>query len=110
MADATGYPLPKERGVVLQAPGSLNVERGAGAGWQSIARSGAELSRDAIGLLKQEQAAAQAAYLADAEVEARTFFRDARDRNAFNPEALDRETTGFIEGKMSGAEPWAINH
>jgi hypothetical protein len=78
------------------------VERGS--------RRGRKLAKAGGDYLKVAEHKAQVGYLADQDVEIQRKQIELRNEHANDPAKFDAAWTGYAEGKLAGAEPWAVNH
>ncbi|MCC6315353.1 MAG: transglycosylase SLT domain-containing protein [Thermomicrobiales bacterium] len=114
----TGLPLPKTGDARTQPITVIDADRySAAKAWGDIAAAGARLAsagadigQIAAAAEKKDKHQAEVGYLADQEIEIRRMRTDLRDKHAGDPAAFDAAWKGFTDGKLAGAEPWAVTH
>jgi muramidase (phage lysozyme) len=112
MATGTGLPAPQSGGPVLaQAAGGVSADALFNAqSWTQIAGAGEQLAKAGGDYLKVAEHKAQVGYLSDQDVEIQRKQIEYRNTHANDPAGFDAAWNGYAEGKLSTAEPWAINH
>jgi hypothetical protein len=78
--------------------------------WSRIAAAGESLAKAGGDYLKVAEHKAQVGYLSDQDVEIQRKQIELRNEHANDPAKFDAAWTGYAEGKLAGAEPWAVNH
>lgn len=110
MARGTGLPSP-DNDVLARAASVQSGDRfSSAAAWSNIARSGARVKNQALAEFEQANRQAQAAYLAEEEVEITKKRAELRNKHAFSPKAFETEWQAYTEGKLGNVEPWAVDH
>jgi hypothetical protein len=111
MATGTGLPIPSSAPVLTQAPGGVSGDALFNAdSWNKIAASGAKLADSAGDYLKVSEHKAQVGYLADQDVQIQRKQIELRDQYAYDPKGFDTAWSGYRDGKLSEAAPWAVDH
>src|SRR5437763_1720265 len=111
MATGTGLPVPNGAPVLTQAPGGVSGDALFNAdSWSRIAASGAKLADSAFDVLKVSEHKAQVGYLADQDVQIQRKQIELRDQYAYDPKGFDTAWSGYRDGKLSEAAPWAVDH
>jgi hypothetical protein len=114
MARGTGLPLPQSD-ATLQ-PGGLTDKPNAYSNadsWAQVAQAGAQLHARGVSLIERETHEAQTGYLAGAELDVdRDYLNmvDQHSKDGPDPQGFDKAWTAYTEGRLSKAEPWAVNH
>jgi hypothetical protein len=114
MARGTGLPLPQSD-ATLQ-PGGLTDKPNAYSNadsWSQIAQTGAQLHARGVSMIERETHEAQTGYLAGAELDVdRDYLNmvDQHSKDGPDPQGFDKAWTAYTEGRLSKAEPWAVNH
>lgn len=112
-ATGTGLPLQDRSPATVQpggSPATFNGGDGGASDWLRIAASSEQLATTATHALGIEVHQAQVGYLADQNVEIARKRADLRDQYQGDPDGFDAAWTGYTEGKLQQAEPWAIPH
>lgn len=112
MATGTGLPQVSSGGPVLaQGPGSVSADAlFNAASWNQIAAAGEKLAGAAGDYLKVSEHKAQVGYLADQDVEIQRKQIELRNEHAYDPAKFDNAWQAYSDGKLAGAEPWAVPH
>lgn len=110
----TGVPVQQNEPVLTQ-PGGVTPMVNADAlstaqSWGQIAQAGARLADAAGDYAKVEIHQAKVGYLAGQDVEIARKRADLRDQFANDPQGFDAAWTGYRDGKIGAAEPWAVPH
>jgi hypothetical protein len=114
MAKGTGLPLPQSD-ATLQ-PGGLTDKPNAYSNadsWAQVAQTGAQLHARGVSMIEREAHEAQTGYLAGAELDVdRDYLNmvDQHSKDGPDPQGFDKAWTAYTEGRLSKAEPWAVNH
>jgi hypothetical protein len=114
MARGTGLPLPQSD-ATLQ-PGGLTEKPNAYSNadsWAQVAQAGAQLHARGVSMIERETHEAQTGYLAGAELDVdRDYLNmvDQHSKDGPDPQGFDKAWTAYTEGRLSKAEPWAVNH
>ncbi|MCK1706120.1 hypothetical protein IVA86_33145 [Bradyrhizobium sp. 146] len=111
MATGTGLPIPTSAPVLTQAPGVSNADALFNAeSWSRIGAASSRLADSASDYLKVTTHQAHVGYLSDSDNADRRKRIELQDQFADNPQAFDQAWKGYSDGKLSEAEPWAVNH
>lgn len=110
MATGTGLPVLKSGDVRTAVQPVLDGDKfSSAADWTRIAAVGENIAKMGADELKKSEHQAQVGYLADQETDIARNRAILRDQHANNPEGFDAAWKGYSEGKLSEAQPWAIN-
>lgn len=110
MATGTGLPVLKSGDVRTNVSGVIDGDKfSSAADWERIAKVGESIASMGADELKKTEHQAQVGYLADQETEIARKRAEFRDQFANNPDGFDAAWKGYSEGKLTEAQPWAIN-
>lgn len=113
MATGTGLPLQEKNPAIVQsggAPATFNGGDGGASDWAHIAAMGDKFQSQAGHALGLEVHQAQVGALAEKDVVIGRKRIELRDQFSGNPDGFDAAWSGFTEGMIAQAEPWALPH
>ena len=111
MAVGTGLPVPKDNTVLAQAPGVINADAlYNAASWSKVGAASSQLADSAADYLKVTEHQAHVGYLSESDNTDRRKRIELQDQFADNPQAFDAAWKGYSDGKLTEAQPWAVNH
>jgi hypothetical protein len=110
MANGTGLPIPRRRDVFAQSPQIVDVERGAGAAWASIASSFNKIENTAAGIAEREIAETRAAHFAQLENADDRQYGELATRYKDDPTGFDNAWKAYQDGALSETDPAAVKH
>lgn len=110
----TGLPLPQNDVLIQPTPGAEKAQAFSSAeAWGEVARAGAHLRNAGVDMIERETHEAQTGYLANQELDVDRDFTnmiDAHSKDGPDPQGFDKAWTAYSDGRLSKAEPWAVNH
>jgi hypothetical protein len=114
MAKGTGLPLPQSDATLQVTPLTDKASAYSNAdSWAQVAQTGAQLHARGVSMIERETHEAQTGYLAGAELDVdRDYLNmvDQHSKDGPDPAGFDKAWTAYTEGRLSKAEPWAVNH